>query len=93
MCLASASEGLANAWVEGLACGTPVVITNVGGAAELVDRLEAGQLVEADASAIADAIRTILVNPPAQSAVRACAERFTWTANRDALYAHLKGLV
>jgi teichuronic acid biosynthesis glycosyltransferase TuaC len=93
MCLPSASEGLANAWVEGLACGTPIVITNVGGAAELVDRAEAGRLVEADGSAIASAISEILANPPTQSSVRATAERFTWTANRDALYAHLSGLV
>ncbi len=28
----SASEGLANAWVEALACGTPIVISNAGGA-------------------------------------------------------------
>src|SRR3546814_17186197 len=34
--LASSSEGLANAWVESLACGTPVVITDAGGARELV---------------------------------------------------------
>src|SRR3546814_4584676 len=32
----SASEGLANAWVEALACGTPIVISDAGGAAELV---------------------------------------------------------
>ena len=32
MALASASEGLANAWVEALACGTPIVVTEAGGA-------------------------------------------------------------
>ncbi|HWW55830.1 MAG TPA: efflux RND transporter permease subunit, partial [Sphingopyxis sp.] len=32
----SVSEGLANAWVEALACGTPIVISDAGGAAELV---------------------------------------------------------
>ncbi|OMJ30742.1 glycoside hydrolase, partial [Sphingomonas sp. Sph1(2015)] len=36
MALASASEGLANAWVESLACGTPVVITPAGGAGDVV---------------------------------------------------------
>jgi teichuronic acid biosynthesis glycosyltransferase TuaC len=93
MCLPSASEGLANAWVEALACGTPVVITDVGGARELVDRAEAGALVEPEAGAVAGAIQSILAAPPAQSAVRAAAQRFTWEANRDALYAHLAGLV
>ncbi|HMT44292.1 MAG TPA: glycosyltransferase [Chakrabartia sp.] len=93
MCLPSASEGLANAWVEALACGTPVVITNVGGARELIDRPEAGRLVEPDPGAIAAAIRAVLDSPPAPEAVRAAAMRFTWEANRDALYAHLSGLV
>jgi teichuronic acid biosynthesis glycosyltransferase TuaC len=32
MALPSASEGLANAWVEALACGTPIAISDVGGA-------------------------------------------------------------
>jgi glycosyltransferase involved in cell wall biosynthesis len=93
MCLPSASEGLANAWVEALACGTPVVITDVGGACELVDRAEAGRLVMPEAGAVADAIRALIADPPAPDAVRAAAQRFTWEANRDALYAHLSGLV
>ena len=93
MCLPSASEGLANAWVEALACGTPIVITDVGGARELVDRPEAGALVAPDPAAIAQAIRELLASPPPTEAVRAVAERFTWPANRDALYAHLAALV
>ena len=36
MVLPSASEGLANAWVEALACGCPLVITDAGGAREVV---------------------------------------------------------
>jgi teichuronic acid biosynthesis glycosyltransferase TuaC len=93
MCLPSASEGLANAWVEALACGTPIVITDVGGARELVDRPEAGRLVEPDASAIAGGIRGLLDHPPSQSAVRQSAKRFTWEANRDVLYDHLSAIV
>ncbi len=92
MALVSASEGLANAWVEALACGTPIVITNVGGAKELLDRPEAGTLVEPNGTAIAAAISAILANPPERSAARARAECFTWSANRGALYAHLASL-
>ncbi|HEX7877696.1 MAG TPA: glycosyltransferase [Sphingobium sp.] len=90
MALPSSSEGLANAWVEALACGTPIVITDVGGARELLDRPEAGQIVAREPDAIAAAIGDILTNPPEREAVRDTALRFTWTANGDALLDHLQ---
>jgi teichuronic acid biosynthesis glycosyltransferase TuaC len=93
MALPSASEGLANVWVEALACGTPIVITDVGGAREVVDRAEAGHLVAADPAAIAQAINDLIDHPRSQASVRLSAERFTWAANSEALYLHLKGLV
>ena len=92
MALPSSSEGLANAWVEALACGTPIVISDVGGARELLDRPEAGQIVDRDPEAIAAAIGTILYNPPEREAVRDTALRFTWTANGDTLLHHLRGI-
>lgn len=90
MCLPSASEGLANAWVEALACGTPVVISDVGGARELLDGADAGRIVERTPFAIASAIADILANPPPRESVRAPALRFTWEANGEALEAHLR---
>jgi glycosyltransferase involved in cell wall biosynthesis len=93
MALPSASEGLANAWVEALASGTPVVTCDVGGARELFDRPEAGKLVARDAGQVASAISTLLADPVARDAVAATVERFSWDANTAALYAHLKGLV
>ena len=92
MALPSSSEGLANAWVESLACGTPIVITDVGGARELLDRPEAGKIVDRDPEAIAAAIGEILYNPPEHEAVRDAALRFTWEANADLLLHHLKGI-
>jgi glycosyltransferase involved in cell wall biosynthesis len=91
--LVSASEGLANAWVESLACGTPLVLSDVGGARELMDRPEAGRIVAREPSAIATAVRELLASPPDPAAVRAAAKRFTWDANATALRAHLAGLV
>ncbi|WP_242126000.1 glycosyltransferase [Sphingobium sp. Sx8-8] len=92
MALPSSSEGLANAWVEALACGTPLVISDVGGARELLDRPEAGQIVEREPEAIAAAINAILFNPPEREAVRETARRFTWSANGDALVEHLRSI-
>lgn len=93
MALPSMSEGLANVWVEALACGTPLVITDVGGAREVVDCPEAGRLVAADPAAIAAAITEMVSSPPDPLAVRRSAERFTWSANTEALYAHLISLI
>jgi teichuronic acid biosynthesis glycosyltransferase TuaC len=90
MALPSASEGLANAWVEALACGTPIVISDVGGARELVDRPDAGLLVDRKPDAIAAAIGQIMASPPEREAVREAALRFTWAANGDTLLAHLQ---
>jgi teichuronic acid biosynthesis glycosyltransferase TuaC len=94
MALASESEGLANAWIEAMACGTPVVTPEVDGAAEAVDRPAAGRLLrERTPAAFAAAIRAILADPPAQEAVRASAERFAWARNTHELQAHLAALV
>ena len=93
MALPSASEGLANAWVESLACGTPLVLTDVGGARELVTDPVAGHFVTADAHAIASAIRDLLAHPRCPQAVRACATGFTWRVNSEQLHAHLSGIV
>lgn len=91
---ASSSEGLANVWVEALASGTPVVTTNVGAAAEVVDRAEAGTLIDdAQPVVFAEAIRAMLETPPSPEAVRASALRFDWKTNTDTLHAHLSGLV
>lgn len=93
LALASSSEGLANAWVEALASGTPIVITDVGGAREVVDRAAAGRIVRRDPEAFARAIADVLADRPDPWAVRAVAERFTWERNADALREHLAGLV
>ncbi len=93
MALPSASEGLANAWTEALACGTPVVTCDVGGAREVITSDVAGRLVARTADDVAAGIRAVLANPPRRQAVRDCVKGFTWEANTAALFEHLQGLV
>lgn len=81
MVLPSTSEGLANAWVEALACGTPLIITDAGGARELVRTPAAGRIVARVAAAIALAVSELLANPPSRADVAQAAEPFSWQAN------------
>ena len=87
----SVSEGLANAWVEALACGTPIVISDAGGAAELVASPVAGRIVERTADAIASAVQALLVAPSAPADVAATlGGRFDWDRNGRELAEHLR---
>jgi glycosyltransferase involved in cell wall biosynthesis len=92
MLLLSEREGLANVWIEALACGTPILVPDVGGAREVLDRPEAGRLVAREPEAVASSARAILDSPPDPAAVRACAERFSWERNGAELHEHLSSL-
>ncbi|MEM6809174.1 MAG: glycosyltransferase [Pseudomonadota bacterium] len=79
--LMSSREGMANVILESLACGTPVVATNVGGADEVLTAPVAGQLVDdISAAGIASRARGVLDAAVSRGAVRAFAERFSWQA-------------
>jgi glycosyltransferase involved in cell wall biosynthesis len=93
MVLLSASEGLANAWVEALACGTPIVISDAGGAKELLRDPSAGRIVARTPDAIADAVYELLENPPAQDTVAASVAQFSWEENARKLAEYYEGLV
>jgi glycosyltransferase involved in cell wall biosynthesis len=88
MVLPTQTEGLANAWVEAIACGTPVITCDVGGARELVTSAIAGRLVERDPSAVAAAMRETLASAPDPQTVAACADAFDWRIHAEQLAAH-----
>ncbi|HMO69834.1 MAG TPA: glycosyltransferase, partial [Novosphingobium sp.] len=92
MILPSEREGLANAWIEALACGTPLVIPEAGGAREVVTAPSAGRIAPREPQAIAEAVRALLAEPPDQAEVAAHAARFSWQANAAQLAAHWQRL-
>jgi teichuronic acid biosynthesis glycosyltransferase TuaC len=77
--LASSREGWPNVLLEAMACGTPVVATDVGGVREIVCNPEAGRVIgERSADALVDAINGLLAQPPERRAVRGHALQYGW---------------
>ena len=77
--LASSREGWANVLLESMACGTPVVASNVWGTPEVVGAPEAGVLMrERTARGVADAVDALRASYPEHAATRRYAENFSW---------------
>lgn len=93
MALASEREGLANAWIEALASGTPAVIPDVGGARQVLRTAEAGRIAPRTPAGFAAAIHALIAAPPSPAAVRATVEPFTWEANSRNLRDYLHRLI
>ncbi len=85
--LPSEREGLANVWIEALACGAPLVIPDIGGAREVVCSAASGRIAARDSAAIAAAVRQLLDNRADQATVAAGAARFSWDTNAAELVA------
>lgn len=95
MVLASSREGWANVLLESMACGTPVVASDIAGNPEVVQERDAGLILRANtAEGIAEAVRDLFANPPDRAATRRYAERFSWDATTDgqlALFRRITG--
>lgn len=92
--LATRNEGWANVFLEAMACGLPVVTTNVGGNAEVVCRPELGSVVPfGDADALGTALAEALGKPWNRQAIRAYAEANSWDDRVERLVTAFQGLV
>lgn len=79
MVLMSSREGWANVILESLACGTPALVSDVGGAREIIQDEVAGiVLAERSTRVLVSAIKDLQAKRPDRNKIRDYAETFGW---------------
>ncbi len=86
---ASRAEGISNAVVEGMACGLPILASDIPGNREVVEEGVNGLLFR-DPAELAEKALRLAADPDlrrrlGEAGRRIAAERFSWEAERDAL--------
>jgi len=82
--LASSREGWPNVLLEAMACGTPVVASDIWGNPEVVTTPEAGCLTDnRTPEGIANSVRRLFAALPKRSATRQYAKRYSWQDTSD----------
>jgi len=93
--LSSSREGWANVLLESMACGTPVVASDIWGNPEVVQRIQAGVITDENTpDGIARGVRRLLAEAHPREETRAYAEAFGWdetTQGQLALFRRITG--
>lgn len=83
--LCSSREGWANVLLESMACGTPVIATNIPGTNEVIKHDAVGRLMSRrDDEALLAAYADLFSKPIDKIAIREYAEQFGWDATTQA---------
>jgi glycosyltransferase involved in cell wall biosynthesis len=91
--LATRNEGWANVLLEAMACGVPVVATDVGGNAEVVCREDLGTVVPfGDHPALVSALRDALRRDWDRAAIRQFAEANDWSTRIPVLVSEFRSI-
>lgn len=92
--LATANEGWANVFLEAMACGLPVITTDVGGNSEVVSKSILGSIVPfGDKEALANALSQALQKQWDNKAIIQYAKENTWDSRVEILVNELQNIV
>jgi teichuronic acid biosynthesis glycosyltransferase TuaC len=92
--LASSREGWPNVLLESMACGTPVVASDVWGNPEVVSCPEAGVLMrQRNPEGVAAAVKQLFEGRPDRDATRRYAEGFSWNATSEGQFRLFKTIL
>ncbi len=82
--LASSREGMPNVLMESIACGTPVIATDVGGSKEVIHSPEVGELLsDRSSESIVKTLKLVLSKDFNKKEIQCVSESYSWKVTTD----------